>query len=211
MDAITDPTVTFVSVMKSARVGYTLMVSAAIGYHIHQSPAPIMLVQPTVEDAEEFSKDTIAPMLRDVPVLASIIYEDVKEKGPKASGNTISSKRFPGGVLQMIGANSGRGFRRVSRKVVIFDEVDAYPPSAGNDGDPIELGTKRAEYYWDRKILAGSTPLIAGASRIERKFNEGDQRRFYVPCPHCDHFDHLVFSKKESRRRALHAVARGPA
>jgi phage terminase large subunit GpA-like protein len=73
--------------------------------------------------------------------------------------------------------------------VIIFDEVDAYPPSAGNDGDPIELGTKRAEYYWDRKILAGSTPLIAGASRIEQRFNEGDQRRFYVPCPHCDHFD----------------------
>jgi hypothetical protein len=38
MDSITDPKVTHVSVMKSARVGYTLMVSAAVGYFIHQEP-----------------------------------------------------------------------------------------------------------------------------------------------------------------------------
>jgi phage terminase large subunit GpA-like protein len=198
MDAITDPTVTEISLMKSARVGYTLMVSAAVGYYMHQAPAPILLVQPTVEDAEGFSKETIAPMLRDVPVLSKIIFEDVQDKGPKGTGNTISHKHFPGGVLSLVGANSGTGFRRVSRKVIIFDEVDAYPPSAGNDGDPIELGIKRSEFYWDRKIIAGSTPLIAGLSRIEQRFNEGDQRRFYVPCPHCEHMDYLVFTKRET-------------
>jgi phage terminase large subunit GpA-like protein len=100
---------------------------------------------------------------------------------------------FPGGVLSFAGANSGTGFRRISRKRVLFDEVDAYPPSAGSDGDQIKLGIKRTDFYWDRKIGAGSTPLVAGKSRIETMFLAGDQRRYYVPCPHCGHRAPLVF------------------
>jgi len=103
----------------------------------------------------------------------------------------------------MVGANSGRGFRRVSRRVVIFDEVDGYPPSAGAEGDQIKLGEKRAEYYWNRKIIAGSTPLIAGSSRIEEMFEAGDRRRFYVPCPHCGHMDYLAFHPKSERGHVM--------
>lgn len=198
LDAITDPAVTHVSVMKSARVGYTKCMNATIGYYIDHDPCPILVVQPTVDDAKGYSKEEIAPMLRDCPRLAAIIFEEAEETGPKDSGNTILHKRFPGGVLSMVGANSGAGFRRISRRVVIFDEVDGYPPSAGSDGDPIKLGTKRTEYYHDRKIIAGSTPLIAGHSRIEELFNAGDQRRYFVPCPTCGHMDHLVFTERET-------------
>ncbi|HET9063664.1 MAG TPA: phage terminase large subunit family protein [Candidatus Binatia bacterium] len=190
LDAITDPSVERVSIMKSARVGFTKCINAAIAYHMHHDPCPILVVQPTVEDAEGYSKEEIAPMLRDVAVLAGL----VSDAGPKTSAQTILHKSFPGGVLSMVGANSGRGFRRVSRRVVIFDEVDGYPASAGAEGDPIKLGEKRAEYYWNRKIIAGSTPLVAGASRIEELFLAGDQRRYHVPCPHCGHVDFLRFN-----------------
>jgi len=84
-----------------------------------------------------------------------------------------------------VGANSPRGFRRVSRRVVLFDEVDGYPLSAGTEGDQIKLGIRRSEYYWNRKIVAGSTPTLKVTSRIERMFKETDQRRYFVPCPHC--------------------------
>ena len=194
MDAITDPAVTQLTFEKSARVGYTLMISAAIAYHMDHEPTSILVVQPTVDDAKGYSKETIAPMIRDVPVLANKVFEDLEE-GPKGSSNTIQHKTFPGGVLSLIGANSGTGFRRISRRVVIFDEVDAYPASAGSDGDPIELGTKRAEFFWNRKIIAGSTPLLAGSSRIQELFEQGDQRRYFVPCPQCGHMAPLVFRK----------------
>lgn len=189
LDAITDPAVERVTWMKSARVGATKCMNAAIAYHMHHDPCPILVVQPTVEDAEGYSKEEIAPMLRDVPVLAGLVTD-----AGKTSAQTILHKEFPGGVLSMVGANSGRGFRRVSRRLVIFDEVDAYPPSAGSEGDPIKLGERRAEYYWNRKIIAASTPLTAGASRIEEMFQAGDRRRFHVPCPHCGHMDFLRFN-----------------
>jgi phage terminase large subunit GpA-like protein len=199
MDAFTDPAVTYIWVMKSARVGYTKILDAGIGYSIHQDPCPQLVVQPTIDDAKGFSKEEVAPMIRDCPVLSGIVHDDPDaENGPKDSGNTMLHKKYPGGVLSLVGANSGAGFRRVSRKRVFFDEVDAYPPSAGSDGDQIKLGIKRSEYYWDRKVMGGSTPLVAGSSRIEKLFKDGDQRRYYVPCPHCEHMDYLVFRRPES-------------
>lgn len=198
LNSITDPDVLQVTLIKSARVGYTLMMSAAMGYFMHQDPSSILVVQPTVHDAKNFSKETVAPMLRDVPVLSRLVFRDVaKGKGPKDSSATLTEKAFPGGILSLVGANSGTGFRRVSRRVIMFDEVDAYPPSAGSEGDQIELGMKRAEAFHNRKIIAGSTPLTSGSSRIEELFLEGDQRRYYVPCPTCGHMDFLAFNEGE--------------
>jgi phage terminase large subunit GpA-like protein len=132
-------------------------------------------------------------MLRDCPVLGRLILAPSKTRD---SDNTILHKVFRGGSLSIVGANSGRGFRRVSRRVMAFDETDGYPLSAGVEGDPIKLGIRRTEYYWNRKIIAGSTPTLAGLSRIERLFLAGDQRRYYVPCTECGHMDFLVFRQE---------------
>ena len=187
MDAISSNSVEQVTVMKSARVGYSKILNHVIAYHIHQDPAPIMLVQPTIEDAQGYSKEEIAPMLRDTPCLRGVV-SDAKAKD---GANTILQKQFPGGTLSMVGANSPRGFRRVSRRVVLFDEVDGYPASAGSEGDQIKLGIRRTEYYWNRKIVAGSTPTVKDFSRVERMFQQTDQRRYFVPCPHCNHMQYL--------------------
>lgn len=119
MDAFTDPKIEQVWVMKSARVGFTKILNHVIGYHIHQDPCSIMLVQPTIEDAEGYSKEEIAPMIRDTPVLKSVVSDAKARDG----NNTILAKNFPGGTLGLVGANSPRGFRRVSRRIVLFDEV----------------------------------------------------------------------------------------
>ena len=187
MDAISDPHLEQITVMKSARVGYSKILNHVIAYHIHQDPCPVMLVQPTIEDAQGYSKEEIAPMLRDTPCLAGLVSEAKAKDG----ANTILQKQFPGGTLSLVGANSPRGFRRVSRRVVLFDETDGYPQSAGAEGDQIKLGIRRTEYYWNRKIVAGSTPTIKDFSRIERMFLQGDQRRYFVPCPHCTHMQYL--------------------
>ena len=187
MDAITDPNIEQVTVMKSARVGYSKILNHIIAYHIHQDPCGIMVVQPTIEDASGYSKEEIAPMIRDTKVLTNLV-SDAKTRD---SNNTILQKQFPGGVLSLVGANSARGFRRVSRRIVLFDETDGYPASAGTEGDQIKLGIARTQYFWNRKIVAGSTPTLKDFSRIERLFEQSDQRRYYVPCPDCGHMQYL--------------------
>ncbi|WP_182074238.1 MULTISPECIES: phage terminase large subunit family protein [unclassified Serratia (in: enterobacteria)] len=196
MDAITDPAVTQVSVMKSARVGYTKILDHVVGYYLAHDPSPILIVQPRVEDAEDYSKSEIAPMLRDTPVLAEICGD------PKAkdSNQTILKKTFANGAnLTLVGANSPGGFRRITCRIILFDEVDGYPSGgAGVEGDQIALGIKRSETFWNRKIALGSTPTVKGTSRIEKAYEESDQRRYYVPCPHCGEFQVLEWGGPET-------------
>lgn len=183
MDAVTDPTVTQITVMKSARVGYTKILDHIIGYYIHQDPSPILLVQPRVEDAEDYSSTEIEPMLRDTPVLAAITG-DMKAKDSKQK---LLKRVFRNGAsISFVGANSPGGFRRITARIVLFDETDGYPVGgAGNEGDQVKLGIRRSQTFWNRKIVLGSTPTVKGLSRIEKSFLQSDQRRCFVPCPHC--------------------------
>jgi len=181
MDAFTDPEVETVVCLKSARVGWTMILGHVIGYFSHQDPCPVMVVQPVVEDAEGYSKEQIAPMFQDTPVLRGLVSES---KARNTAGNTILLKQLTnGGVIDIVGANSGRAFRRKSRRVVLFDEASAY--RAIPEGDPIKLGRNRSDYFWNRKIGIGSTPITKGFDRTEAWFLKSDQRRFYVPCPFC--------------------------
>lgn len=190
MDAIADPGVREVVVMKSAQVGWTEILLNVIGYHVHQDPSPILLVQPTLEMAEAFSKDRLAPMVRDTPALHGKIAD------PKArdSGNTLLHKSFAGGRLTIAGANSPAGLASRPIRIVLFDEVDRFPTSAGTEGDPISLGVKRTRTFWNRKVLMGSTPTIKGSSRIEVAFDQSDQRYYFVPCTHCGEYQRLVWA-----------------
>ena len=182
MDACCDPSIKQVVVMAGAQLGKSEAILNIVGYHIEYDPAPILLMQPTVEMAQSFSKDRISSgLLATTPSLKG----KVKDPRARESGNTTLHKTFPAGALSMVGANSPAGLASRPIRIVLCDEVDRYPLSAGEEGDPIALASKRAMTFWNRKIVLVSTPTDKGASRIEAAYEESDKRRFYVPCPHC--------------------------
>jgi phage terminase large subunit GpA-like protein len=76
-------------------------------------------------------------MLDATPELARL----VTRRRSRQAGNTESMKLFPGGALFLVGANSAVGLRSTPARYVILDEVDAYPMSADDEGDPIALAT----------------------------------------------------------------------
>ncbi|MCA8882063.1 MAG: phage terminase large subunit family protein, partial [Rhodobacteraceae bacterium] len=92
---------------------------------------------------------------------------------------------FPGGHLTIVGANAPSGLASRPIRLLLCDEVDRYPFSAGAEGDPVNLARKRTVTFWNRKIVLVSTPTNKGTSRIEAAYQESDQRRFWVPCPDC--------------------------
>jgi phage terminase large subunit GpA-like protein len=172
--------------MKGSQVGATEAGNGWLGYVIHQAPGPIMAVAPTVELAKRNSKQRIDPLIEE----SDVLRERVKERRSRDSGNTVLSKEFPGGVLIMTGANSAVGLRSMPARYLFLDEVDAYPGDVEGEGDPILLAERRSATFQRRKILLVSTPKTKGRSRIEREYEQSDQRRFFVPCPHCG--DHQV-------------------
>jgi phage terminase large subunit GpA-like protein len=169
--------------MSSAQVGKTEIVSNTLGNHIDNDPCPCLIVQPTIEMGEAYSKDRLAPMIRDSPS----IRDKVGAVKGRDSGNTILHKTFPGGHITIAGANAPASLASRPVRLVLCDEVDRYPASAGTEGDPVKLAEKRANTFWNRKIILVSTPTIKGASRIESEWELSDQRRFHVPCPKCAH------------------------
>jgi len=181
MDAISDPTLRDIVVVAGAQVGKTEMLLNVIGFHVHHDPAPILLVQPTLEMAQAFSKDRLAPMLRDTPALK----HKVKDPRSRDANNTTTHKVFTGGHISLVGSNSAAGLASRPIRVVLCDEVDRYPSSAGSEGSPILLARKRSATFHNRKMVMVSTPTNKGASMIESQYQESDQRQFFVPCEDC--------------------------
>ena len=105
MDAFSDPAVEEIVFMKAAQVGWTDILLNAVAYCMDQDPAPILLVQPTLDVAKNFSKDRLAPMLRDTPQLHGLVSPARK----RDADNAILHKVFPNGHISMGGANSPAG------------------------------------------------------------------------------------------------------
>ena len=178
--------------MKAAQVGATEGANNFIGFVIHQAPGPMLAVQPTVELAKRNSRQRIDPLIEESAALRGL----VRPARSRDSGNTMLSKEFAGGILIMTGANSAVGLRSIPARYILLDEVDAYPASADEEGDPVTLAEARSlTFAHRRKVLLISTPTVKGFSRIEREYEASDQRRYFVPCPHCGHAQVLVFER----------------
>lgn len=173
--------------MKPTQVAGTETLINWSGYSVDQSPGPMMVVQPTIELAELWSKQRLANMIAG--------SESLRAKIPPArsrdGGNTTLLKEYPGGVLRMSGANSATSLRSMPVGKLALDEVDAYPDDIDGEGDPIGLALERTNNFPRRKIFMCSTPTVRGASNIEKWWERSDQRRYHVPCPHCSHKQHL--------------------
>jgi len=178
--------------VKAAQIGGTEVLLNTCGYLMHHAPAPTLLVQPSVEMAKRFSKQRLDSLIESTPVLRG----RVKDPRSRDSGNTILMKEFAGGVLILTGANSAVGLRSLPAKYVLADELDGWPADADQEGDPFQLAVKRTVAFGtQRKILAVSTPTLEGLSRIEALYKASDQRRYFVPCPRCGHYQVLVWER----------------
>ena len=191
MDAALDPEVESLCLMwASQAAGKTEIILNIQGYFIDHDPSPQLVIQPTVEAGETYSKDRLSPMVRDTPRLRGTI----RDPRSRDSGNTILHKIFPGGHLTVIGANAPAGLAMRPIRVLLCDEVDRYPSSAGTEGDPILLAKKRTDTYQDAVIVFTSTPTIKDFSRIEAEWKQSDQRYWFVACHACGTFQRLYWA-----------------
>lgn len=169
----------------------TEIINNAVGFFIHQDPSSMLIIQPTEKMGEKWSKKRLATMIRDTPELAA----QIADPKSRSSGNTIMAKSFPGGALSIVGANAPSGLASEPMRVVLADEVDRYPVSAGTEGDPLELARARQTTFWNRKTLIGSTPTLKEFSPIEREYEASDRRVLELKCPHCDEFSEPRWSQ----------------
>jgi phage terminase large subunit GpA-like protein len=181
-ESFTDPDVVCtVLIMASQIGGKTEMINNCLGYHMHYRPANCVVMYPTIDSAEKYSKKKFMPMVRATEVLEPLLAP----ARSRDSGNTILIKEYTGGSIFFVGANSTPSLRQASGEVLVGDEIDSNESSAGDEGEPVELLWKRGESFPSCVKILSSTPTIKGASAIWSAFEDSDQRYWFMPCVHC--------------------------
>src|SRR3984893_10796635 len=150
-DAMIDPAIERVTVIKGARLGYTTLLVGAIGHFIKNDPAAILAVLPTDDDSRNFIVSQIEPTFAASPELRDAI--PITRTGPFGNFDTMKYRRFPGGSLRVVSARAPRNLRSHSARVLIVDEADACEITV--EGNPILLAEKRTLSFDNRKIIIG--------------------------------------------------------
>ncbi|WP_107339772.1 phage terminase large subunit family protein [Agrobacterium pusense] len=182
-EAVDNPDIERITIMKGARIGYTQWLSATISSWVANSPAPIIALQPTADDSRDYAV-TVEELFESSPAIRGLLSDERDEAGR----TTLLSKRFAGGSLKFLAAKSPRNLRRHTARFLAEDEIDAY--ESGQEGDPLKLAEMRTFTFRDRKILAGSTPIFE-TGPITRNYEESDKRIFEVSCPECAAFNEI--------------------
>lgn len=198
MMAVTEPGVRVITMMSCTQLLKSSLLENIFGFHAHLDPSPMLLVQPKDEAAEKFSIERIAPMVRATPVLRAIVGDG----RTRISENKIKFKSFPGGFLALEGAGSPTNLAMRPIRISLADEIDKYEPN--KEGDPVALAEERLATFTSRALaVRACSPTLEETSRIGQSYAQGDQRRAYVMCPHCQHeqvldfFRHVHWTKTE--------------
>lgn len=200
LDVFADPLIHEIVMVKPTQIGWSVILNIITGYIIDVNPQPLMLVQPTADNAEDYGRKRINPLIEDCPVLRA----KVRTAKSRDGANTLKLKSFPGGFLKLAGANAGTDLRSDPVPFVLMDEVEAYPDDVNGEGDPMEIAANRTESFPDYKILKGSTPAKPkGVGRLEKAWEKSDKRRFHVKCPFCKHEQVLWWRDPETEEHRV--------
>lgn len=195
LNAMGNDLIRVVNFKKSARIGYTKLLLANIGYKIQHKRRNVMMWSPSDPDAEDISKSHVNGLIRDVAVIGEL----APWFGFKHSDNTLDQKIFTNRrTLWIRGGKASRNYREKSADEVIYDELSNFDADIEGEGDPVTLGDKRLDGAVYPKSIRGSTPKKAGTCQITKAAEESPyQLSFYIECPHCRHEQTLKFGGKD--------------
>lgn len=194
MDSASTPGVRVMVLEKCVQSGGTEAINNILGFHMEHDPCAMLLVQPTSEVADAYSKDRLDDMIRSTKALHDIVQ--TKRSVDSKSESTLALKMFPYGFLALGGANTPNTFARWSVRLAAGDDVDRFPAVVGDEGDPADLLANRTESFLDSLVIYVSTPTLKGG-RIDSLYGRTDQRRFVVVCPACGREDWITWSDKK--------------
>jgi len=203
-----------VSIQKSAQTGFSECGLNLIGQVAAETPAPVLVLLPSHDEAKNYNRSKLQPMIDASPAVRGKIRDLVSRD---ESGSTLLFKRFPGGYLAIVGANSSKNLQMRSARVLINDEISEFPTDVDGRGDPIALAEQRLTMFTGReKIVDISTPALKGSCRVSDLYERSSRGRFMVACPHCDtrqalEFENLRFDEADPSNACYHCQACGAA
>ena len=173
------------------------LVLNTITYNIKVDPMDMMLVCPTNTAARDFSIRRIDRLHRDSPDVGRMML-------PGADNDNKFDKLYSNGVILSISWPTPTELAGKPIGRVVLTDRDRMPDDIDGDGEPFDLAMKRTTTFGSNAMtVAESSPSrevtdmnwipkttheAPPCNGIVGLYNRGDRRRWYWPCPHCDHF-----------------------
>lgn len=178
----------------ATQLGKSEVLYNAVMQRIHTDPQDMMMVQPTLQDAQDHSAQRFLPTIMQTPVM----HGKVAVRKSRDESTSWRSRSIQGGfTVFFAGANSAASLASKPLGFAVADEVDKWPADVDNEGPPLGLLEERMSNFSRRKLIIASTCNIKGQSIIEAEYLASDQRQYHVPCPHCGEAQVLVWGAKE--------------
>lgn len=175
---------------KPVQIGGSVSGENMIATWICAAAGSILVVFPTLEDGKQWE------LARFEPLRASTreLRRRIRPSDQKGSDNTKLRKKYPGGVMRLIGSN--RPIKSTTARYVKFEEPDDYVTDVNGQGSIIEQARARTKNFGrKRKIYGDGTPTVEGSSAIAAQVKRGDQRHWYLFCPDCHERQRLVWTQ----------------
>lgn len=206
MDAFTQEGIKRIVVKSAAQISKTECILNIVGRFVQLDPCTIMIIQPTLEMAADFSKSRLNKMIADTKILTGLFADEGKSRN---ANQTILSKFYTGGRIVLVGANSTTGLASRPVRILLCDEVDRYPPTT-KEGDAVDLAAKRTSNFWNSRIALFSTPTVEGISRIDAEYKLGTQEIWAHQCPNCAEYCELDYRQMQTahevKRDGVHKI-----
>lgn len=192
-----DPT-TQVTLCWGSQNGKTTIENNMMFYYSKEYPVPQAFGFSDDANLKNYIRNKFNPLLEANEQVKNIL----QAVGGKGSGNTMSTKIYPGGFIKFLSGKSEASLRSDSVMVFIADELDAWGITKG--GDPETLIRKRTNTFGSRrKICLSSTPL--NASIIFDILKKSTYNKFFLQCPTCGQWftlemDNFRWDKDENNR-----------
>jgi phage terminase large subunit GpA-like protein len=176
--------------MKPHQVGGSVTGENLIGSWICTAAGNILVIFPTLDDAKQWELTRFEPMRANTKALRRRILAADK----KGSDNTKLRKKFPGGVMRLVGSNRVGALKSSTIRYIKFEEPDEYVRL--EQGTVTGLAIARTSNFGRKaKIFGDGTPTFDGRSEIQRQVLRGDQRKWFLHCPDCAHPQPLVWEQ----------------
>lgn len=202
MDALSDPEIEEVSVMKAARVGGSEVGRNFVAFAVHQAPGPFLILFPDEDTAKRQLEKELKPLLA-TEALAPFRTENQRDL-------TKDCLELQNMNIYPAWSGSPATTSEKTCQYVWISEADKLQAFNGRVEDAISGAKTRTQTYGHRrKIYIESTPTT-NLGVIARAFEAApDKRRFWVPCPLCGDPQVLTWAQvkwekveKETKREA---------
>jgi len=172
-----DSGVTDVILCWGSQTSKTTTLMAGLCWMIDNEPSPVLWLMPTELLARSFSRTRWMPFLTESDAMRRHFPDDRKKI-------TMLEQHFDRCTLTFVGSNSPANLSSRPIRILVADEVDKFAVATSREAAALELAMQRTKSYSSSKHFLTSTPTTV-EGEIWQHFLQGDQRRFFIPCPHC--------------------------